>query len=492
MKIHFITDSINKRLAYILEQFLAFSVLDIEFVVLQPLSLVKPDNKNIYYLADCYKVPQAQGIFIYSSGNWQINSIARINCNYYGRDFFVLEEFSAKATAIEENEETAYVNFDLLGQAFYQLSCFREYALEVNGKGLRSNSKGIADKKIFEEPNVNTLFLILERLIAEKFAIERAKEKRYPSGKQFAVVLTHDIDTVKKSIKDRAKHAWHGLNRGLQLCRCGKLSKIPQEIVGTFAKVAGNKKYNNIGYLSALEEKNNLRSGFNVYVRSKRNKSGLLRRLYNPDYDISTDIGLREEIKKLLDKDFEIGIHGSYSSGQSISFLSEEVKILGGIVQRKILGGRQHFLDYSVSGTPEVFNAAAIEYDTSVGFRDINGFRAGACLPYYLYSLAADNMTDVLEIPLLIMDGVLFDRGDGVRESAWQSAKSILEKIKSAEGCCSVVWHQRVFNNQDYPSWEEVYLMLIAWVRDNNGVLLRPGDLNRFWRNKKKNKLTLV
>jgi hypothetical protein len=345
--------------------------------------------------------------------------------------------------------------------------------------------------RVFEEPNVNTLFLILEGLIADNFGIEHVKEKRYPSGKQFAVALTHDIDIVRKSMKDRMKHAWHGMNRVMQLARPVKFSRIPQELFMTFSRVSSNRDYDNISYLIALEEKNNVSSSFNVYVRNKRNKSGLLQWLYNPDYDILKDMALAEKIKGLLDRGFEVGIHGSYSPQRNNSLLSQEVKGLEAVIKRKVLGGRQHFLDYSVSSTPEAFRDAAIEYDTSIGFRDINGFRAGACLPYYLYSFATDNMTGVLEIPLLIMDGVLFDHGDGIKESAWQSAKGILEKIKNAEGCCSVAWHQRVFNNQDYLSWQEVYLMLIAWVKDNNGILLKPDELNSFWRNKKENKLIL-
>jgi hypothetical protein len=28
--------------------------------------------------------------------------------------------------------------------------------------------------------------------------------------------------------------------------------------------------------------------------------------------------------------------------------------------------------------------------------------------------------------------------------------------------------------------------MLIAWVKDNNGALLKPGELNKFWRSRDK------
>jgi hypothetical protein len=493
MKIHFITDHANNRLIHILKQFLGFSVLDIEIVVQKLPSLDNREHKNIYYLADFHKAPQTQGVFIYSSQNWNVTSPERINYNYAGMDFFAWEDFLKERILIKDEGERVYVNFDLFAQAFYQLSCYQEYILETNGRRLRSKARDISQNiDVFKTPNVNMLFLILERLIADMFGIDYIKEKRYPAGKQFAVVLTHDMDVVRKSAKDRVKHILHGINRTVQLAQTRKFTETPEELFRTFSKAMRRAEYNNIDYLIGLEEKNGVRSSLNVYVKNKRNKSGLLSWLYNPDYNIFGDITLVEKLKTLFDKDFEVGIHGSYASGYSSSLLGEEVKALEGIVRRKILGGRQHFLDYSVSCTPKIFAEATIEYDTSLGFRDLNGFRAGACLPYYLYDFTTNNTTNVLEIPLVIMDGVLFDHQDGTKESAWRSVVGILEKIKGAQGCSSVVWHQRVFNNRDYPFWEEIYLMLISWVKDNNGVLLKPGELNKFWRSKKTDKLILT
>jgi len=473
MKISFITERLDNKLIYILKQFLDFSVLDIQIETRKFTGKEAAGEKNIYYLADFHKAEQGQGIFIHSSRDWGAAGGQKINHDYKGND-----------------GQKAYLDFDLFAQAFYQLSCYREFVLEKDGKSADSNAGKIpADKDSFQSPNVNTLFLILEGLIADIFKVERQEKNRYPSGKQFAVLLTHDLDAVNKTFKGRVKHIFHGLNRAAKLTRSGKFSKVPEEFARTFSKLFGSARYDNLAYLGALEEKNGVKSSLNIYAMNKKNKSGLANWFYNPDYDISRDITLAREIKDSLDKNFETGIHGSYSSGCDSPLLREEIKSLEAIAERKIPGGRQHFLNYSVLRTPEVFQGAGIEYDTTVGFRDINGFRAGACLPYYLYSFASDSQTGVLEMPLAIMDGVLFDHQDGSKESAWRAAEDILKKVKDARGCCSVVWHQHVFNNPDYPYWEEIYLMLIAWVKDNGGALLSPGELNRFWRNKRQDRL---
>ena len=493
MKVNFITGHVDKKLIYILKQFLDFSLLDIELVVQRPPQADAPGSKSIYYLDDFQRVAQAQGIFIYSGGNYEITSLKGINHNYKGRNFFVWEGFSGGGPPIKNAAERTEVNFDLFGQAFYQLSGYQEYILEASGKRLRSKAGNIsADSAVFNAPNVNILFLILESLIAETFGIGQVSQERYPQGKKFAVVLTHDLDALKKTPKDRVKHIWHGLNRAMRLAQSRKFSAAAGEILKAVSKFIRRAQYNNIDYLSRLEEKNGVSSSLNVYVRSKKNKSGLANWFYNPEYDVARDTALAKQLKDFAKKHFTVGIHGSYSSGRRHSLLQEELSLLEGILQEKIEGGRQHFLDYSVFRTPGVFQDTAIKYDTSVGFRDLNGFRAGACLPYYLYSLPDDQATGVLEIPLVIMDGVLFDRQDGTKESAWQSAQAILEKIKAAQGCASIVWHQRVFKNRDYPYWEEVYSMLINWVKNNQGALLSPSELHRFWRSKKTDRLILA
>ncbi len=490
MKIPFVAERLDNKLVYILKQFLDFSLLDIQIEASKPKGAEAGVEKKIYYLASPEKVNHAQGIFIYSSPDWGKAGDKRIGYRFLEKDFFVWEGFSRQDPLIRRDGQRVYLNFDLFAQAFYQLSCCREYFLEAEGRRAFSNAQKIPDEKnIFDSPNVNSLFLLLEGLIADIFGVDYPARGRYPSGKQFAVLLTHDLDAVKKTAKGRAKHVFHGLNRSVKLAASGKLNRLPVEISRTFSKFIRPACYGNLTYLAGLEEKNGVRSGLNIYAMDKQNKAGFKKWFYNPDYDISGEKQLANEIKKLTEKHFEPGIHGSFSSSCDSAQFCGELKILGDCLGSKISGGRQHFLDYSVSRSPQVFQDAGLDYDTSVGFRDMNGFRAGACLPYHLYSLSSDSQTQVLEFPLAVMDGVLFDHGDGTRESAWNETAAILEKIKGAQGCCSVVWHAHVFANPDYPYWEEIYLKLISWVKDNDGELLTPGELSRFWRRKDQDRL---
>ena len=235
MKISFVTEHPDNKLIYILKQFLDFTVLDIQVEIRKFTGIEAAGEKKIYYLADFRKVEQGQGIFIHSSRDWGVAGGQKINYNYKGSDFFAWEGFSSDEPLIKNDSQGAHLNFDLFAQAFYQLSCYQEFLLEAGGKKVNSSAKKIsADKEIFQGPNVNTLFLILEGLIADIFGIERVEKNRYPSGKQFAVLLTHDLDAVEKTGKGRIKHLFHGLNRVAKLAKAGKLTETPGELARTF------------------------------------------------------------------------------------------------------------------------------------------------------------------------------------------------------------------------------------------------------------------
>lgn len=485
MNIIILTDRIDAKLLYVLKQFLNFTSLDIE-ITLKRLSVGKKiERPDIIYAYN----PQNLGdtaLSIYRSDNWT-DASSRVTAGTFEENkFFVQNRYVKDSLLINYKNSKIELNFDIFAQLFYQLSCGEEFLYEKTGGKVDSRKQNLTSATSQSTmPNVNNLFLILEKLISQLFGIRQSENLRYPDGKKFAIVLTHDVDSPQKTAKERLKHLWHGSNRTARFMRSGEYKRARNEIFQTFAKFARIQGYNNIEYLSALEEAYGVRSSFNVYSMNEKNKKGIRQWISNPEYDISQDKGLAQKLGDIAAKGFDIGLHGSHDSGNRPLLLKQELQGLQKVIQQKVSGGRQHFLTYSVMTTPKIFQNEGIEYDTSVGFRDMNGFRAGACLPYYLYYLPEDRPTNVLEIPLVLMDGVLFDRKAYSKEIAWAYVLRILEKIRDAQGCGSVVWHQRVFNNKDYPFWEDIYRMLIQWVLDNGGGLYPASAINSFWREKK-------
>ena len=69
-------------------------------------------------------------------------------------------------------------------------------------------------------------------------------------------------------------------------------------------------------------------------------------------------------------------------------------------------------------------------YDSSQGYADGPGMRAGLSLPYRPYDLAADRPLDMLELPLVVMDATLAeDRYLGLEADAGlDRAVAVLER----------------------------------------------------------------
>ena len=67
---------------------------------------------------------------------------------------------------------------------------------------------------------------------------------------------------------------------------------------------------------------------------------------------------------------------------------------------------------------------------------------------------------DFLVIPTTIMDSALFYKYPD-SDNAW---RKILETFKYAErngALVTVLWHQRVFNEKEFPGWSEIYERII-------------------------------
>ena len=72
-----------------------------------------------------------------------------------------------------------------------------------------------------------------------------------------------------------------------------------------------------------------------------------------------------------------------------------------------VIGNRFHFLMFDPLKSVSVLEDSNIEYDTSFKFCRTIGFRRGTCFPFYLYNFETDNISPVVEIPLIVMDSSL-------------------------------------------------------------------------------------
>ena len=138
----------------------------------------------------------------------------------------------------------------------------------------------------------------------------------------------------------------------------------------------------------------------------------------------------------------EMGVHPGYYTFGNPSELAAEVKRCRQAISEREIGGRQHYLRWS----PETWlhwDQCELAYDSSVGFADCVGFRAGTCWPYRPWLWRENRRANLLEIPLIVMEQSLISpRYMGLAPDESASAVSdLLRKCASVGGVFTLLWH---------------------------------------------------
>lgn len=153
-------------------------------------------------------------------------------------------------------------------------------------------------------------------------------------------------------------------------------------------------------------------------------------------YELSMLSGTLSWLRSL---EVDFGVHPGYETFQNRERLSAEVEEVRAVLNRYEIGGRQHYLRWNPQ-TWQDWEALGLTYDSTVGYWDRVGFRAGTCYPYHPWLLDVDRPCNVSEIPLLVMDRtVTFNSGSSL---GWnESIDDILRRCELVGGVFTFLLH---------------------------------------------------
>ncbi|MCK4644406.1 hypothetical protein KAU32_12315 [bacterium] len=118
-----------------------------------------------------------------------------------------------------------------------------------------------------------------------------------------------------------------------------------------------------------------------------------------------------DEIRKLSD-DMEIGLHYPYET------LSDPEKHLNSSISElssaslKVSGARAHYLRTDIK-VLRALEQAGIEYDSSLAFAQMSGYRNGVSFPFKMYDIEKEASMNMWQIPLTSMDQSFIGYGGG-------------------------------------------------------------------------------
>src|SRR5262249_10841338 len=110
---------------------------------------------------------------------------------------------------------------------------------------------------------------------------------------------------------------------------------------------------------------------------------------------------IKGDLQSLAAKGCEVGVHG-IDAWHDVSKGRWERKTVQAVMGQAEMGVRMHWL-YFDNCSPALLEKAGFSYDSSVGYNEAVGYRAGTCQAFR--PLDADRL---LELPLHAMDTALF------------------------------------------------------------------------------------
>jgi hypothetical protein len=173
---------------------------------------------------------------------------------------------------------------------------------------------------------------------------------------------------------------------------------------------------------------------------------------------------IAEDVRAAIARGSEIGLHG-IDAWRADDAGRSEMREITSLTARENTGVRMHWLYFSEQ-SPRLLETAGFEYDSTWGYNDAVGYRAGTSQVF-----GFPGTTRLLELPLSIMDTALFawDRWAMTRADAWQQCDIVLDHATRAGGTVVINWHCRSLAPER------------LWGTFYKELLLRLADRNRTW-----------
>jgi hypothetical protein len=147
---------------------------------------------------------------------------------------------------------------------------------------------------------------------------------------------------------------------------------------------------------------------------------------------------IQDEVRKAAVQAHELAVHG-IDAWRDVEAGRAEMKQLTAITGGETAGVRMHWL-YFDHDSPLRLEAAGFDYDSTCGYNDAVGFRAGTSQVFRL-----PGTENLMELPLSIMDSALFFRWrmSLTRSEAAARCSHVVSTARRFGGTVVVNWHDR-------------------------------------------------
>jgi Family of unknown function (DUF7033) len=341
------------------------------------------------------------------------------------------------------------IPFDIFAASFYLLSRYEEYLpsqKDSYGRYLAKNSI-LYQSDIIDKPIVNIWLNEFKKILKEKFGL-----LEFPKS-EFSFTPTIDIDNAFAFLhKGFVRNIASGLKKTFKL----EFSHLKYQM----DVLKGNQPdpYDTYNFMSEIHKRNNLPPIYFFLVGS-----------YNRN---DTNISIKNKAFQRLIKEqalnASIALHPSTKAHLNIEKLKKEKLFLENLLDAEITKSRNHFLLLSIPESYENLIDAGIKDDYSMGYSEINGFRAGISTSFKFYNLNKEKEEDLAIHPFAFMDATFQYYLKSNHVDSLKIMKNLIEEVKVVDGNLISLWHNETLSNfRIHEGWKAVYEQMISSTQIN-------------------------
>jgi peptidoglycan/xylan/chitin deacetylase (PgdA/CDA1 family) len=281
----------------------------------------------------------------------------------------------------------------------------------------------------------------------------------WPNFKKICIIVVHDIDLIDvfPGVKNKKELVKYILYRFILLNYGDNIEKI-----------------------IALESEKNIKSTF-FFLSNYRRK-------------IQKYMELRKNHKKLIKKvllsNREISLHGTGDAAINESVMMKEKSELEGITGQRIIGYRQHLLNY-VFKLPDSLRYlinSGFSYDLSLSDNDHFGFMKGICYPYHPF--LDGKKVNLIEIAVAYEDWISLSR-DFKYEDQTDTIDILLETVNKYNGCLSFCIHNNYVNELRYNQLYNTFVYILNKVNEDCWAT-SAGECVDWWERRENSRIQLL
>ncbi|MCJ8502102.1 polysaccharide deacetylase family protein [Desulfatitalea alkaliphila] len=365
-----------------------------------------------------------------------------------------------KATPDAGNYKGLMIDQDIILSSFWLLSRYEE-CFEIEDRDQHDRYK-FSNSVLAEDLGKSLIHLYLQQLVL--WIKEQYKVTIPFRSANLEAVISHDIDIPYhfgkiRSVLSAAKARLTSQGMGSSAAHLLRYMKVRAGM--------GKDRNETFDYIMQTQAQRGIKSTWFILLCSDN--------LWGLDLD-----KYAKQLQSIAAAGHEIGLHPGYDSYINTEKRTTEKIAIEQMADCTIIGARNHFLRFKIPESYHIVHETGLIYDSTLGFAEREGFRAGFCSPFKPFDPQRRQTIDMLEIPMSIMDGTFRDYQHLPPPQAEVRIKAMIDHVADIRGSIVFNWHN-TFLLAEEPAWRQVYENSLDYLIEKNASFSTADELARTW-----------